>query len=374
MIPRSLKINLLNRINDHKALVIYGPRQCGKTTLVNDLLGELNGKSKIWDGDDYLVRSLLENPSVSTLENELSGFRYLFIDEAQRIENIGVVIKLIVDHLNDIKVIATGSSVFELSNRISEPMTGRKWEFLLLPFSFKEMSENSGRMIEKGLLGQRLIYGYYPEVVTNQGDQAHILKQLINSYLYKDVLIWERILKPDKLERLVQALAFQVGQEVSYHELGKISGLDNQTVEKYVDLLEKAFIVFRLSSLSRNLRNELKKSRKIYFYDNGLRNAIINNFNPPELRNDTGALWENFMISERYKYLTISETYCNRYFWRTHAQQEIDYIEEKNGNIMAYEFKWSPEARINFPASFQNAYPESEFKSINIDNFSEFLL
>jgi uncharacterized protein len=373
MIPRILKFNLLKRINDHKALIIFGPRQCGKTTLVTELINELKDKMMIWDGDDFQVRSLLKEASVSSLKNEISDARYLIIDEAQRIDNIGLAIKLMVDHFKDLKVIATGSSAFELANRLSEPMTGRKWEFLLLPLSFKEMVDHHGLMTEKGLFHQRLIFGYYPEVVTHPADQVPILKQLVNSYLYKDVLIWERILKPEKLERLIQALAFQIGQEVSYHELGKLSGLDNQTVERYIDLLEKAFIVFRLSSLSRNLRNELKKSRKIYFYDNGLRNAVINAFNPIELRNDVGALWENFMISERYKLITTSDYYCNRYFWRTTAQQEIDYIEEKDSKITAFEFKWNSIERFRIPKTFQSAYPGAEIKVINKENFTEFL-
>jgi predicted AAA+ superfamily ATPase len=360
-------------MNDHKALIIFGPRQCGKTTLVSDIITNLKGKLKIWNGDDFQVRSLLKEASISILKNELTDVRYLFIDEAQRIDNIGLAIKLMIDHFKELKVIATGSSAFELANRLAEPMTGRKWEFMLLPFSFKEMAEYHGLTTEKGFLHKRLVFGYYPEVVNNPGDQIQILKQLANSYLYKDILIWERILKPEKLERLVQALAFQIGNEVSYHELGKLSGLDNQTVERYIDLLEKAFIVFRLNSLSRNLRNELKKSRKIYFYDNGLRNAIINAFNPIELRNDIGALWENFMVSERYKFINNTNYYCNRYFWRTTSQNEIDYIEEKDGEITAFEFKWNPEANPRFSKPFQNAYAGSKLKVINRENFTEFL-
>lgn len=373
MIPRSLKVNLLSRIKDRKALIIFGPRQCGKTTLVMELVNELKGKYMIWNGDDFQVRSLLKDASISSLKNEISDTKYLIIDEAQRVENIGLAIKMMVDNFPDLKVIATGSSAFELANRLAEPMTGRKWEFMLFPLSFKEMVDYHGLMTEKGLLNQRLVFGYYPEVVTHSTDQVPILKQLANSYLYKDILIWERILKPEKLERLVQALAFQIGQEVSYHELGKLTGLDNETVERYINLLEKAYIVFRLSSLSRNLRNELKKSRKIYFFDNGLRNAIINSFNPVELRNDVGALWENFIISERYKFINNTDYYCNRYFWRTTAQQEIDYIEEKDGKIMAYECKWSPNERLKIPKPFQSAYPGAEMKVIDRENFTEFL-
>lgn len=373
MIPRILKNSLLNRISDRKALIVLGPRQSGKTTLINELISELGGKAKTWDGDDFQVRALLKEPSISTLKNELSGIDYLFIDEAQRIENIGLCVKLIVDYLKHVKVIASGSSAFELANKISEPMTGRKWEFFLFPLSFKELADFNGLMTEKEMLDQRMVFGFYPEVVMNPGDRIPILKQLANSYLYKDILIWERILKPEKLERLVQSLAFQIGQEVSYHELGKMTGLDNQTVERYIDLLEKAFIVFRLSSLSRNLRNELKNSRKIYFLDNGLRNAVINAFNPVELRNDVGALWENFIVSERYKYITGAEYYCNRYFWRTTSQQEIDYIEEINGKMTAYEFKWRLHKNVKFPKTFAFSYPGSEMKLITKENFMDFL-
>lgn len=373
MIERLLKNNLMKRINDRKALLVFGPRQSGKTTLINEIVTRLNQKVTIWNGDDFAIRSMLKEVSIAVLKNEIADSKYLFIDEAQRIDDIGLALKLIVDQFQDVKVIATGSSAFELANRLSEPMTGRKWEFLLFPLSFKEMVQYHGLINEKTLLKQRLIYGYYPEVVTNPGDQTPLLKQLVNSYLYKDILISERILKPEKLERLVQALAFQVGHEVSYHELGILTGLDNQTVERYIDILEKAYIVFRLSSLSRNLRNELKKSRKIYFFDNGIRNAVINAFNPPDLRNDIGALWENFIISERYKHINLEDYNCNRYFWRTTAQQEIDYIEEKNGKIFAFEFKWNPNDKTKLPKSFLNSYPEAELKVINRDNFLGFI-
>jgi predicted AAA+ superfamily ATPase len=236
------------------------------------------------------------------------------------------------------------------------------------------MVEEHGLLTEKRLLHHRLVYGYYPEIVNNPGGEEIRLKQLSDSYLYKDVLIWEKIQKPDKMEKLIQALAFQVGNEVSYHELGQLSGLDNQTTEKYIDLLEKAFIVFRLGSLSRNLRNELKKSRKIYFYDNGIRNAVINQFSPAVLRQDIGALWENFVISERVKFLAYKQINCNQYFWRTHAQQEIDYIEERNGSMNAYEFKWNPKSNVKFPRTFLIAYENVETKVITPDNISEFLL
>ena len=373
MIQRLLKTSLSARLNDRKALIILGPRQCGKTTLIHDLIKDLQGNYAIWNGDDFQVRSSLQDASIASLKNQTAGFKYVFIDEAQRIDNIGLTIKMVVDNIPEVKIIATGSSAFELANRISEPMTGRKWEFLLLPLSFKEMVNHHGLLTERSLLNHRLIYGYYPEIVTNPENQIPLLKLLADSYLYKDILIWERILKPDRLEKLVQALAFQVSQEVSYHELGQISGLDNQTVERYIDLLEKAFIVFRLNSLSRNLRNELKKSRKIYFYDNGLRNAIINAFNPVDLRNDIGALWENFVISERYKYIKTSDYYCNRYFWRTTSQQEIDYIEERDGQIRAFEFKWRKNEKPRVSNIFKNAYPGAEILTITTANFTDFI-
>jgi predicted AAA+ superfamily ATPase len=373
MISRLLKNNLLTHLADNKALIIFGPRQSGKTTLINDLMKDLQDPRQYWNGDDFTVRASLENASIASLKRLTAGVRYLFIDEAQRIENIGLSIKMMVDNIPDLKVIATGSSAFELSNRLTESMTGRSWEYLLLPVSFKEMALYHSLMTENSLLDHRLIYGYYPEVVTNPENEIPILKQLADSYLYKDILMWERILKPEKLEKLVQALAFQIGNEVSYHELGQIAGLDNQTVERYIGLLEKAFIVFRLSSLSRNLRNELKKSRKIYFYDNGLRNAVINAFNPLNLRNDAGALWENFMVSERYKYITTHNYYCNRFFWRTTAQQEVDYIEEKDGRLFAFEFKWSPSSRKKVPKTFTAAYPDAEVKIITPVNFTEIL-
>ena len=235
------------------------------------------------------------------------------------------------------------------------------------------MVGDHGLAKEKTLLEQRMIYGYYPDVVNNPGQEKEILKQLADSYLYKDILLMERINKTDRLEKLVQALAFQVGNEVSYNELGQITGLDNQTVERYIDLLEKAFVIFRIGSLSRNLRNELKKSRKIYFYDNGLRNAIINAFNPLSLRTDIGQLWENFMMSERLKYLKTHDVWCSRFFWRTTAQQEIDYVEESEGKTFGYEFKWNPNLKKSFPKAFINAYPGSETSYITPDSFFPFL-
>ena len=372
MIERLLQNQIQKRMEDSKAIIVLGPRQVGKTTLLHTLF---SSKNALWlNGDDSDTRSLLENPNADRLKSIIGKHPYLIIDEAQRIENIGVCIKIITDQLNGIKVIATGSSSFELANKINEPLTGRKWEFFLYPLSFQEMVNHHGLITEKRLLENRLLFGYYPEVINKPGDEKVIIKSLADSYLYKDILTWERILKPEKLERLIQALAFQVGSEVSYNELGQNCGLDKETVEKYIQLLEKAFIVFRLNSFSRNLRNELKKSRKIYFYDNGIRNAVINQFSPLASRNDIGALWENFMISERQKHIQYQQLFCNRYFWRTTAQQEIDYIEEKDGDLFAWEFKWNNKGKASFTKTFVNEYQPKQTKVISPENMEEFIL
>lgn len=373
MIPRLLTDRLLKKMNDHKALIILGPRQSGKTTLVNALTDQIGSPVLWWNGDDFQVRLMLSVLSLANLQGLIGNAPLLVIDEAQRIENIGLCIKIIVDNIPGVKVIATGSSAFELANRINEPMTGRKWEYILLPLSYKEMVNYHGELKEISSLQHRMIYGYYPEVVNNPGKETDILKQLSDSYLYKDILTWEKIHKPDRMEKLARALAFQVGNQVSYHELGQITGLDNETVEKYIDLLEKAFIVYRLGTLSRNLRNELKSTRKIYFYDNGIRNALINSFNPLEMRDDAGVLWENFLMTERLKYIYTHDFLCNRYFWRTYAQQEIDYIEEYGGKLHAFEFKWNPKGKGRIPAAFLKAYPGNESAIITRENFSGFL-
>lgn len=373
MISRQLLPSLKKRQADKKALIILGPRQSGKTTLARQLQPGMPQPVLWWNGDEADIRSALENATSAKLRSRIGKHKTLFIDEAQRIANIGIVIKLITDNISGVKVVATGSSAFELANKINEPLTGRKWEFHLYPLSFGEMVAHHGMQEEMRMLEHRLVYGYYPEVVKQPGDEQELLRELASNYLYKDILTWENIQKPDKLEKLIQALSFQIGSEVSYHELGKMCGLDNETVEKYISLLEKAFIIFRLGPLSRNLRNEIKKSRKIYFYDNGIRNAVIHQFNPVNLRNDTGALWENFFISERMKYLEYQRIFANRYFWRTHAQQEIDYLEERDGCIYAIEIKWKKNSSYKFPKAFMDAYPECETKVITPENFMNLL-
>lgn len=374
MINRAIENIVVKKLTDKKAIILLGPRQSGKSTLLEMLSPQLKQPVLWWNGDETDVRAFLEKPTSTLLRSLIGKNKTVIIDEAQRIENIGLCIKLITDNIKQVKIIATGSSAFELANKINEPLTGRKWEYHLYPLSFGEMVAHTNLLEEKRLLHHRLIYGYYPEIVTSPGNEQDLLKQLANSYLYKDILTWERIQKPDKLEKLVQALAFQTAQVISYHELGQLCGLNSETVEKYINLLEKAFIVFRLSSFSRNLRNELKKSYKIYFYDNGLRNAVINQFNPVNLRNDMGQLWENWFISERIKYANNSGKNMSRFFWRTLAQQEVDYIEDTKGVITAFECKWNVKAKGGLSRAFSNAYPEAKTHLIHPGNAHEFLV
>jgi len=373
MVKRLIEKKIIDALSQKKAAIVMGARQIGKTTMLHQLF---DGKSDVlWlNGDDPDVQSVLDNVTSTRWRAIIGQNKTLILDEAQYIENIGIKLKLITDQLSDIQLIATGSSSFDLANKINEPLTGRKREIMLFPLSFAEMTNHHGLLDERRLLLHRLVFGSYPEVVSSFGNEKQVLKELINSYLYKDILKWERIRKPDKIVKLLQALAFQVGQLVSYNELGQICGLDSKTIEQYIILLEQSYILFRLSAFSRNLRNELKNSRKIYFWDNGIRNALVSNFNPVELRNDTGALWENFMISERIKKLSYDDLWVNNWFWRTQQQQEIDYIEEGDGKISAFEFKWNPEAKTKTPTSFLEAYPNSSLMVVHRNNYEDFLM
>jgi len=329
----------------------------------------------LWlNADNFEIQALFDIPSSSRFKSIIANHKVVIIDEAQRIKNIGLKLKIIIDEIKEVQLIATGSSSFDLANEINEPLTGRKFEYRLFPVSFEEMTLHHGLLNELSLLKHRMVFGYYPDVVVSMENEKDLLKLLADSYLFKDLLIWNKIKKSDKLVKLLQALAFQIGSEVSYHELGKTVGLNSETVESYIELLEKSYILYRIGSFSRNLRNELKKSKKIYFVDNGIRNAVIGNYNHIELRNDAGALWENFLISERMKHMAYHNIYANQYFWRTHAQQEIDYIEEREGNIYAFEFKWSDTRKARIPKTFSNAYPEAISKIITPANFEEFIL
>lgn len=373
MIERQLTEIITQKLFSGKAIILMGPRQVGKTTILRALFG--TRQDSIWlNGDETDIQKLFENISSTRLNAIFADKKIVVIDEAQRIEHIGLKLKLITDQLQHIQLIVTGSSAFDLANSVNEPLTGRKWEFKMLPVSFHEMVKHHGLIEEKRLLPHRLVYGYYPEIVMNTGQEKELLKQLTDSYLYKDILMLESVKKSDKLLKLLQALAFQVGSQVSANELGQLCGLDNKTINKYLELLEKVFVIFHLGSFSRNLRNELKFSRKYYFYDNGIRNALIANFNQPELRQDIGALWENFIISERQKYLIYNNRWANTWYWRTKEQKEIDYLEEEDGRISAFEFKWNPEQKLKQPGSFKTAYPDSVFQVIHRDNYESFIL
>lgn len=372
MIKRAIIKNITTRLGKGKAILLFGPRQSGKTTLLHQIF---DGKQKVmwFNGDENDVQQLFENASSVRLKAVFGDSRTIIIDEAQRIGDIGRSLKLITDELKEVQVVATGSSAFELANRTQEPLTGRKWEYFLYPVSFSEMISHHGILQEKRMLAHRLVYGSYPEVIKNPGKEKEVLKSLTDSFLYKDILMMEGLKKPAKIVSLLQALAFQTGNEVSYSELGRTIGLDNQTVEKYIDLLEKAYVVFRLGALSRNLRKELKHGRKIYFYDNGVRNALIAQFSPIELRPDRGALWENYLIGERQKYIAYKDMWVNSWFWRTQDQQEIDYVEEQDGLFHAWEFKWNPREKARLSKTFANAYPHSVFKVITPENPEDFL-
>ena len=372
MINRFLEQRIRDKLFKGKAILLSGPRQTGKTTLLNSIFKSEPGV-RWMNGDDPETRLLLEDVTAIKWKRILGDSTVLVLDEAQRIGNVGLKLKLITDQMPEIQVVASGSSAFELANQVNEPLTGRKWEFRLFPISYGEMEANHGFVEEDRRLSERLVYGYYPEVVNHPGEERDVLSQLADSFLYKDILMWERIKKPEKLTRLLQALAFQMGNEVSYHELGQIVDLDNQTVENYINLLEQTYIIFRLPPLSRNLRKELKRKRKIYFYDNGIRNAIIAQYQPLELRQDVGALWENWLISERKKVLHYRGIHANAFFWRTQDQQEIDYVEERDGKMWAFEMKWSAKAKSAFSKTFTNAYPEHELQLINRENYFEWL-
>lgn len=368
MIKRILHDVIKQRLYKGKAIVLIGARQVGKTTLLKEIFPTQN--DMLWfNADDLPVRDFFSNVTIERYRSMIGKNKIVVIDEAQRIENVGIKMKLITDNFPGIQLVVTGSSSFELANKINEPLTGRKFEYELFPLSFNEMVNDIGLFAEIQKLPIRLVYGMYPDVVCNPGDEKEILNQLTNSYLYKDILEWGRIKKPDKLVKLMKALAYQIGSEVSYNELSQIVEIDKGTIEKYINLLEQTKIIFRLPSYSRNLRNELKFGRKIYFCDNGIRNALINNFSDMELRQDAGPLWENFMISELRKYNHYTHNYCNTYFWRTTQKQEIDYIEEKDGKLTAYEFKWNPKKKSRVSSTFTSAYPESIVKTINPDNF-----
>ncbi len=373
MVNRLITSTIKRKFFRGKAIIVVGPRQVGKTTLLKMLANEYDRKILVWNCDEPDVRRKLTEPTSTMLGNETAGYDIVFIDEAQRVQNIGITLKLIIDNYPDKQVVVTGSSAIELSNYINEPLTGRKYEYVLFPFSAEELVAENGLQEEQRLLERRLIYGTYPEVVNNPGEERETLTNLVSSYLYKDIFAFQDVRKPEIIEQLLQALALQVGSEVSFNELGRLLGLNSVTVQRYIDLLEKSYVIFHLRSFSRNVRSELKKSRKIYFCDNGVRNALIGDYKPLALRTDAGALWENYLISERMKHNAYNAFYGKSYFWRTQQQQEVDYIEDYDGVLHSYEFKWSGSKQPKLTDSFAKNYPDHTFTVVNRDNYHNFI-
>lgn len=372
MIERTLTQIVEDKIGSGKAIMIIGPRQVGKTTLILHQLENQN--YAFFNGDDPSIRLELDTPNTERIRQLLEGKKIVFIDEAQRINGIGLTLKIITDQFKDVQLWISGSSSFSLFNELNEPLTGRKWEYELYPISWEEYENHVGYLKAKQSLENRLIYGMYPDVINSKaGREREVLRNLVNSYLYKDILSHGEIRKPEILEKLVQALALQVGSEVNYNELSQLVAISKDTVQRYIDILEKGYVIFRLRSFNRNVRNEIKRGRKIYFYDNGIRNAIIGEFSGVNNRQDIGMLWENFLMSERIKQNNYKFTFAKSYFWRTKQQQEIDYIEQTGLKLKAYEFKWNVKSKAKFSKTFINSY-DAECDVINKDNFRDFVI
>ena len=370
MFARTIENKISEKIDSGKAIILVGARQVGKTTLIKKILKD---KDYLFiDADDPATRTTLTNPTTEQIRTFLGDSKYVFLDEAQRIPNIGLTLKIITDQFKNTQIFVSGSSAFDLGNELNEPLTGRKWEYELFPISWEEYENTIGYLKSEQQVENRLLYGFYPEVLNNPGKERETLKNLLSSYLYRDILAFSDIRKPEVLDKLLQALALQIGSEVNYNELSQLIGINKLTIQKYLSILEKGYIVFRLNSFSRNIRNEIKQNRKIYFYDNGIRNMILGNFNPLDLRVDKGALWENFLISERRKQNIYKDTFSRMYFWRTKQQQEIDFVEERNAKISAYEFKWNKK-NIKIPKTFLETY-HSQGYLINRKNFRDFVV
>ncbi|MEI6060026.1 MAG: ATP-binding protein [Bacteroidota bacterium] len=373
-LPRAYD-NFDNRWKQGKALIISGPRRVGKTTLVRQYLGQSKQRYRFETGDDFRTRQVFESQDLQLIRDYVSGLDIIAIDEAQRIKDVGYGIKLITDHIPDLKVIATGSASFALAGQVGEPLTGRKLTLSMYPVSILELSAVYNPHDLQQKLNEFLIYGTYPEILVteNKAEKIEILKEITGSYLLKDILEMDKIKSHRTVVNLLKMLALQVGNEVSFSELGRQLQIDNKTVARYVDLFEKAFIVYPLSAFSRNLRNELIGKNKYYFYDNGIRNALISNFNSFDMRNDTGSLWENFMVLERIKRNAYKGYSPNLYFWRTYNQKEIDMIEERDGGLFGYEFKWGKKISLP-PKLWTKTYNEASYTVYNPDNYLNFVM
>ncbi len=376
MIPRIIKKQIIDRLNNsNKIIVLYGARQVGKTTLINSILKTRKEKILNIDADQLKYREVLSSADFNQMKRLVAGYEMLFIDEAQRISNIGLNLKILHDNLPALKIIAIGSSSFELANKISEPLTGRIWTYTLYPVSILEFKELLNPFEIDERISEFLTYGMYPEIFSyeNELDKKDYLKELVHSFLYKDLLELSQIKNSGKIMDLLRLLAHQIGSTVSFNELGKKLGLSTDTVISYIDLLEKVFVIYRMPGFSRNLRKEVTKNKKIYFYDLGVRNAILEDFTVAEKKPDIGHLWENFIISERIKRNTYLRAHLNSFFWRTYTGAELDYIEQGSGRLFGYEIKWSDKL-YKPPKTWIESYEESEFKLINRKNYQEFVL
>jgi len=376
-LTRVLKEQIIQHIIPWKVLVLYGPRQIGKTTLVKEILKEHFGNEKVLSvsGDFAETKNIFSSQSLVVLENAVKGYDLLFIDEAQKIDQIGINLKILVDHFPNLKIIATGSSSFHLKEAFWEPLVWRKFTYRLYPIAFMELSKTFNPIEISGMLSQRLIYWGYPEIFQehmNANEKQRYLMEIVENYLYKDLLELDEIRHRKKIIDLLWLLAFQIGHEVSLNELARSLEISGQTVDKYLYYLEESFVIYRLRGFSRNLRNEITKTCRYYYYDNWIRNAIIQNFNDLSRRNDIGMLWENFLVMERLKKQEYQSLYTNNYFWRTHTQKEIDWIEEYDGILHWYEFKyWDKHPKV--PKTFIEAYPESTYEVINKENYILFV-
>ncbi len=376
ILDRIIEDRLLKSLVPNKAVVLVGPRRVGKTVLLNQIIEKVEEPYLLLSGEDFEVLTLLERRSIQHYKNVLGEKRLLIIDEAQKIPDIGNKIKLMVDHIEGLKVILTGSSAFDIGNVTGEPLTGRKTTYHLYAFSEEELNQIENVVEKRGNLRNRLVFGNYPELVQKVGneDKAEYLRELINSYLLKDILTFENLRNSDKIVALLRLIAYQVGSEVSLQELGVQLSMSKNTVEKYLDLLSKVFVIHKVGGFSRNLRKEVTKNSKWYFYDNGLRNMLIANLSPLESRNDVGVLWENYIISERIKYQSYTRMIVNNYFWRTYDQQEIDWVEERGGGLYAYEFKWNPRKKVKTPTAWATEYPTAHFEVVTPENYLDWIV
>jgi len=374
MIQRYLKFQIIDHLTPGKVVVLYGPRQVGKTTLIKEINHELKYRTLFLNGEDRFVQEWLSSRSVEILKRNIGENELIIIDEAQNINEIGLNLKIMVDSFSNLRIIATGSSSFELANQVGEPLVGRKWQFELFPVAQLELKNDENYMQTKANLDQRLIFGSYPEVVTSYDiiKKTQILNSIVDNYLFKDILQWENLKQADKLIDILKLIAFQIGKQVSISELANTLNINFYTVERYLDLLEKVFIIIKVSGFSRNLRKEIGKTSRYYFLDNGIRNAVVNNFNDLKTRDDVGQLWENYLFMERLKLRKYTNLFANHYFWRTHDRKEIDLIEEHGGRLYGYEFKWG-DKKIKPPQEFLNTYSNSQFMVVNRENYLDFI-